>query len=92
MSYVSWSVASQSPAGDAVGSGGLAVLPTRGAEAAGFFLPRTVPADKIARGCAEEGKKVTGTICAKHPPGRSGKWCLSPFPGWPFVLPRNHGL
>ena len=20
-----------------------------------------------------------GTICAKHPPGRSGKWCLSPF-------------
>jgi len=25
------------------------------------------------------GKKVSGTICAKHPPGRSGKWCLSPF-------------
>ena len=25
------------------------------------------------------GKKGTGTICAKHPPGRSGKWCLSPF-------------
>ncbi len=25
------------------------------------------------------GKKVTGTICAKHPAGRSGKWCLSPF-------------
>jgi hypothetical protein len=22
---------------------------------------------------------VTGTICAKHPSGRSGKWCLSPF-------------
>src|SRR5574340_535975 len=27
----------------------------------------------------DSGKKVTGTICAKHPPGRSGKWCLSPF-------------
>ena len=25
------------------------------------------------------GEKGTGTICAKHPPGRSGKWCLSPF-------------
>ena len=27
-------------------------------------------------------EKGTGTICAQHPPGRSGKWCLSPFPGW----------
>ena len=25
-------------------------------------------------------EKGTGTICAQHPPGRSGKWCLSPFP------------
>ena len=25
------------------------------------------------------GEKGTGTICAKHPSGRSGKWCLSPF-------------
>jgi hypothetical protein len=24
-------------------------------------------------------KKGTGTICAKHPKGRSGKWWLSPF-------------
>ena len=24
-------------------------------------------------------KKGTGTICAQRPPGRSGKWCLSPF-------------
>ena len=24
-------------------------------------------------------EKGTGTICAQHPPGRSGKWCLSPF-------------
>ena len=24
-------------------------------------------------------KKVTGTFCAKHPSGRSGKRCLSPF-------------
>jgi len=26
-----------------------------------------------------QGEKGTGTICAKHPSGRSGKWCLSPF-------------
>jgi lysyl-tRNA synthetase class 2 len=26
------------------------------------------------------GEKVTGTFCAKHPKGRSGKRCLSPFP------------
>ena len=26
-----------------------------------------------------EREKGTGTICAKHPTGRSGKWCLSPF-------------
>ena len=26
-----------------------------------------------------EGKKGTVPICAKHPPGRSGKWGLSPF-------------
>jgi septum formation protein len=25
------------------------------------------------------GEKGTGTICAQHPSGRSGKWCLSPF-------------
>src|ERR1700675_4760681 len=24
-------------------------------------------------------KKGSGTICAKHPSGRSGKWCLTPF-------------
>jgi hypothetical protein len=34
--------------------------------------------------CAREGldlplKKGSGTICAKHPPGRAGKWCLTPF-------------
>jgi len=27
-------------------------------------------------------EKGTGTFCAKHPPGRSGKRCLSPFPGY----------
>ena len=31
-------------------------------------------------------EKGTGTICAKHPPGRSGKWCLSPFPSGPVNL------
>ena len=31
-------------------------------------------------GLARLGEKVTGTFCAKHPPGRSGKRCLSPFP------------
>ena len=25
-------------------------------------------------------EKGTGTFCAKHPEGRSGKRCLSPFP------------
>ena len=30
-------------------------------------------------GASVRGKKVAGTICAKHPPGRSGKWCLPPF-------------
>ena len=29
---------------------------------------------------AAEGEKGTGTFCAKHPKGRSGKRCLSPFP------------
>ena len=34
---------------------------------------------RVGRGhsCREKG---TGTIGAKHPSGRSGKWCLSPFP------------
>ena len=27
----------------------------------------------------DPGKKGTGPICAKHPPGRSGKLDLSPF-------------
>ncbi len=29
---------------------------------------------------AAAGEKGTGPICAQHPPGRSGKWGLSPFP------------
>jgi len=33
------------------------------------------------------GKKVTGTFCAKHPKGLSGKRCLSPF----FGSARNVG-
>ena len=35
--------------------------------------------------CVSLGKKGTGPICAKHPPGRSGKLDLSPFSlpcGW----------
>ncbi len=35
------------------------------------------------------GKKGSGTICAKHPSGRSGKWFLTPFSGWilwPLVM------
>src|SRR5260370_27049407 len=33
-------------------------------------------------------KKGSGTICAKHPSGRAGKWCLTPFlgPSRRFVL------
>jgi hypothetical protein len=33
----------------------------------------------------EGGKKGTVPICAKHPPGRSGKWGLSPFSRPPSV-------
>ncbi len=32
----------------------------------------------------KEPEKGTGPICAKHPPGRSGKLDLSPFPAPPF--------
>ena len=32
-------------------------------------------------------EKVTGTFCAKHPEGRAGKRCLSPFQGHYEVLP-----
>ena len=40
--------------------------------------------EEIARGLAtpldlDPGKKGTGPICAKHPPGRSGNLDLSPF-------------
>ena len=28
------------------------------------------------------GKKGSGTFCAKHPPGRPGKTCLTPFSAW----------
>ena len=43
-----------------------------------FILPRQ-PVSRETRIFLEE-KKGTGIICAKHPPGHSGKWCLSPFP------------
>jgi hypothetical protein len=36
--------------------------------------------------CSQE--KGSGTICAKHPKGRSGKWCLTPFPA-SFRNPRG---
>jgi hypothetical protein len=38
---------------------------------------------KVARMIATRlmpAEKVTGAFCAKHPKGRSGKRCLSPFP------------
>ena len=37
---------------------------------------------RVCRVCGNNhrGKKRTGPICAKHPPGRSGKLDLSPFP------------
>jgi hypothetical protein len=35
---------------------------------------------------SNEREKVTGTFCAKHPEGRSGKRCLSPFP-WRRTTP-----
>ena len=37
--------------------------------------------------CGRE--KGTGTFCAKHPPGRSGKRCLSPFPVPDFGAERS---
>ncbi len=50
---------------------------------------RLHPTEKLTRGiCPYAGalldaalaEKGTGTFCAKHPEGRSGKRCLSPFP------------
>ncbi len=41
-----------------------------------------IVAENIARRLGEatrQGEKGTVPICAKHPPGRSGKWGLSPF-------------
>jgi lipoyl synthase len=36
---------------------------------------------------AVRGRRGTGTVCAKHPPGRSGKPCLSPFfPDYAWTL------
>jgi zinc transport system substrate-binding protein len=37
-------------------------------------------------GCRCGGKKRTGAICAQHPAGRSGKWCLSPLSLLALVL------
>src|SRR5437667_5743652 len=36
---------------------------------------------RLSKGRARSGpaKKGAGTFCAKHPPGRSGKRCLTPF-------------
>jgi septum formation protein len=42
--------------------------------AAGYEFEVVAPSE-----AAEEGEQVTSTICAQHPSGRSGKWCLSPF-------------
>lgn len=38
----------------------------------------------------ESPKKGTGTICAKHPPGRSGKLYPSPFSRDKIVIPFKH--
>ena len=35
----------------------------------------------------ERAGKGTGPICAQHPPGRSGKLDLSPFPAWREARP-----
>ena len=32
-------------------------------------------------GNSPDEKKGTGSLCVKHPTGRSGKWCLSPLSG-----------
>ena len=35
------------------------------------------------------GEKGTGTLCAQHPPGPSGKWCLFPFSPVPALGSRS---
>ena len=37
-------------------------------------------ADALAQWLRGQAEKGTGTFCAQHPEGRSGKRCLSPFP------------
>jgi hypothetical protein len=37
------------------------------------------------------GKKVTGTFCAQHPSGLSGKRCLSPFSSVNHAIPFRNG-
>jgi len=50
----------------------------------GFSFQREVQPvlDRYCVGCHDGSppEKVTGTFCAQHPPGPSGKRCLSPFP------------
>ena len=42
--------------------------------------------------CAQGKEKVSGTFCAKHPKGRSGKRFLTPFPSpFPRSFPRARG-
>ncbi len=71
-----------------------AMGPGTAAAVAGFGLRvDRVPAQFRAEALAEEllqAEKGTGPICAQHPPGRSGKLDLSPFPlaGRWFLLAR----
>jgi hypothetical protein len=47
--------------------------------AAGEFAEAGTGQDLLAGYHGKKPKKGSGTICAQHPSGRSGKWCLTPF-------------
>ena len=66
-----------------LGCGGVPVLSPRrrGSRTAGWKAPcrRAVSWSFLDRRTSWDWKKVTGTFCANHPEGFSGKRCLSPF-------------
>ncbi len=62
-----------------------------------LLIENETPLDEAVALAAQASgeEKVTGTFCAQHPKGRSGKRCLSPFPGpllsWIMYSSRGEG-